>query len=262
MTHYELKQLATRVCEHGRNVCCACPTKTPSPTVQAYLDRAKRRLKEGIIYNSEHVPTKTVWGKEVPDPNGNRYRWVEHPGSGLRFVGKAHDIRGSGDGNIPYFDRALIDHTGWFTDVFHDEKVAGEVYQLPTHDGKSMYIPAVEDPCNDGALLDFHSITDDLHDAIRWADSMAERYADDAREYSAKDTAEQRIESINEELKTDRQSIKALTAELKQTKGINPKGEVCKALRAHIAGIRGSMRELKAEREKIQGDFWEASPNV
>ena len=115
-----------------------------------------------------------------PESQENHYRWVENIGEGLRHVGASHDI-------------VRLNHTGWFTDDVFQETVHGSVYQLPARDGKAQYVPAVDDPCNDNcALVDFRSVTDDKEDAARWADSMAERYAEDEREYAAKDRAEQR----------------------------------------------------------------------
>jgi protein-L-isoaspartate O-methyltransferase len=127
-----------------------------------------------ILYNPEWKPEKH---------SGQRYRFVEHPHDGLRFVGDVQDIRMPGSGNLPYIDRAMVDHNGWYVDNYQDETVCGRVYQLPARGGKWQYVPAISDPWNDGAILDFHSVTDDIKDAIRWADSMAETYAEDEREY-------------------------------------------------------------------------------
>src|SRR5690348_4923271 len=100
MTHYELTQCATRECEHGKGTVCGCSRKAPSANVQAYLDRAKSRLRSGVSYNPE-------W---TPDYNKTEhFRFVENPTDGLRLVGKVHDIEDS-----------PIDHRGWYTDPHHD----------------------------------------------------------------------------------------------------------------------------------------------
>ncbi len=187
----------------------------------------------------------------------DRYRWVEHPKDGLRFIGAVHDIRMSGDGNLPYFDRALVDHTGWFTDNYQDELVYGEVYQLPSRDGANQYVPAINDPNNDAAILDFHSVTDDIREAIRDADRMAERYAEDEREYQAKESAKARIEEIDIEVKTMYREFKELARELRANcDRLTGLTHVQQLVRDKWSDIRSEIEALRRERDKLADDFW------
>lgn len=116
-------------------------------------------------------------------------RWIENISRGLRIAGEAHEITT----RLPL---------GYYVDQFCDETVRGLVVQLPARHGRPQYVAAVADPYNkDCALVDFADVTDDKADAARWADGMADRYADDAREFSAKDQAERDIEDAREEIK-------------------------------------------------------------
>lgn len=200
---------------------------------------------KGIEYNPE-------WTPEGNKPA--RFRWVEHPGKGLRFVGKAHEIRGSEGGNLPYFDRSLVNHTGWFTDIYQDgETVCGEVYQLPARNGQSLYVPAVSDAYgNEGSILDFHSITDDLKDAVRWSDSMAERIAEDDREFSLKANVEDRIEQIDEQVKSKRAEFLALAKEIRANcDKVSGLKFVRKAIRDSAQAMRQEIRKLTKEKQKL-----------
>lgn len=135
----------------------------------------------GIAYNREFTPEGTR----------SHYRWVENVSDGVRLVGAAHEI-------------IRLQHTGWYIDNFQDEVVKGMVYQLPSRNGECQYVPAVDDPCNkDCACLDFHSITDSKEDAARWADSMAEQWAETEREYQAKESERIRLEEIEAEIKEE-----------------------------------------------------------
>lgn len=178
------------------------------------------RRSKGIEYNRPWTPENR---------KGERYRWIEHPSDGLRFVGKAHEIN------------------------FQDETVCGEVYQMPSRDGQERYIPAVSDPNSDGAILSFPDATDDLLQAIRKADSMAEWYAEDEREYQAKDAAERRIEEIGEEIKTARETFKALAKELRANcDRISGMEELRKLVRREYRRMRVECRKLTAEKTKIE----------
>lgn len=52
-------------------------------------------------------------------------------------------------------------------------------------------------------VADFHSLTDDKEDAARWADSMAEGYAEREREWQAKEEAKTRLKGIDAKIKEE-----------------------------------------------------------
>lgn len=108
--------------------------------------------------------------------------WVENIDGSLRFVGLAHDL-------------IRLAHAGWFLseDGWSGETVAGAVWQLPAKNGKPRYVAGFQDHYNaESALICFGDITDDKTSAAIWADHMAERYAEEAREYDAIFQEEQR----------------------------------------------------------------------
>jgi hypothetical protein len=264
MTHYYLTQLATRICGHGKGTCCGCPRKEASPAVANYLKRAKRRYPAAIAYNREYDPHESATSR----CHSKRFRWVEHPGAGLRFVGKVHEIRGFGEGNQPYFHRPLIDHTGWFMDSYHDSLAWGVVYQLPASKaGESRYVPGICDTNNDtdgndGAILDFHSITSDLTDAIRWADSMAERYAEDEREYQIRESARVRIEECAKEIQAEYAGFRTLCQELRANcDAVKGLAEVRKVIRREFQRIKSTIRKLRKEIRKLRDDPYAIDPH-
>jgi hypothetical protein len=234
MTHWKLTQLATRNCGHDTGMVCACPRKVPSATVQAYLDKAKRRLPQAILYNPEWVPDK---------PYGDRYRIVEFPTTGLRLVGTAYEVARK--------EGFRLDATGYYVDEHQDELAVGEVYQLPACKGKPQYVPAVHDPWNDAAIIDFHSVTDDIRDAVRWADSMADKYAEESRECYRKDQAEQRIEEIDTEITELYEGVKALARELRSNcDKLTGLTEVRKLIRREVTNTRAAIAKLRRERDE------------
>lgn len=125
-------------------------------------------------------------------------RWIEYPEAiGLRFVGLAHDV-----GGWHRFYGPAVSHTGWYLsdDNWTGETVSGVVYQLPAKNGRARYLYGFADPFNcdsegrgpaclslevvEGEALECsYDVDSELRTAARWGDSMAERYADEAREY-------------------------------------------------------------------------------
>jgi hypothetical protein len=129
----------------------------------------RNKQKQGISYGPEYSPEYAKY---------ERYRWVEHVSDGLRLVGLAHEVLEHGTNRL--------NHTGWYCDDFQDELARG-VY-------------GVADPYNpDCAVLNFRDITDNLPDAIRYSDSMAERYAEAEREYQEQERARVEAEEREEQ---------------------------------------------------------------
>lgn len=185
-----------------------------------------------ITYNPEWHPEYSI---------GKSYRWVENVTPALRFVGASHDI-------------ISLRHTGYYTNEFCDETVNGEVYQLPARNGSPQYVPAVNDPCNSNcACIDFHSVTDDKEEAARWADRMAELWAEVEREYQAKASAEARLEDIDAEIKAEYLDFKRIAKELRancdKLQGISVVREL---VRNEWQRTKNAIHQLKAERQRIE----------
>jgi len=100
-------------------------------------------------------------------------RYVENASNGLRFIGASHEVAKS------------IQHTGWYLseDNWPGETVHGGVWQLPARKGTPQYVGGYIAPyIDEGATICFTDITDDPITAAIWADRMAEREAETARE--------------------------------------------------------------------------------
>jgi hypothetical protein len=218
-------------------------------TTQAkeYLER-KYKVYSGTSYPSAYTKARHIeYNREwTPAHSSERYRWVEHVSRGLRMVGTSYDIRREA-GHYKA-------EQGWYTDSFQDETTEGIVYQLPTKDGKSRFIPANSDPRNeDCAVVDFHAITDDKVEAARWANQMAERYAEDARNAEMKDRVEQRLADIKDETVSLYKEYRATVRALRADKVINAPS-VCKLIRAEWQSVRSQIEKLRTEARKLETD--------
>lgn len=182
------------------------------------------------------------------DPPGAAYgerhcRWTEHAASGLRLVGFADEIDKS------------IRHTGWYTDEYGDrETVRGVVYRLPARNGVSRYAYGYADPWNSGAAFLSFDPCDDEQDAARWADHMAERMAEEEREYQANFSAGQRAAEAQNTIASCREHTRAIVREMKAARrqGLAGSSAICARLRTDIEQLREESAEaynaiLKAE---------------
>lgn len=208
------------------------------PRTQALEDYITRKYSTYGYRKGKHIAYNPEF---VAEGSRDRYRWVENVSDGLRYVGASHDI-------------INLNHTGWFADNFQDETIHGEVYQLPAREGKPQYVPAVSDPNNDNcACVDFSSVTDDKEDAARWADSMAEQWAEREREYQAKENQKQRLEDIEDEIKTLYADFRRISREIRancdQVKGI---AVVRELVRNEWKRTKAAIHKLRAERERIE----------
>jgi hypothetical protein len=193
------------------------------------------------------TPTIAYGPEWAPDGTRERFRCIEHASRGLRIVGPADEI-------------IRLGHTGWYTDPFDTgETVRGYVVQLPARGGECVYIPAIEDPCNtDCYICDFHSATDDKKDAARWADSMAESYAERERDYQTKESAKMRAEELREEARTLRAEHSAMIAELRSVaewRNVSAPA-ICARIRSDLAAMRARVREALKEAARLDDEPW------
>ena len=189
------------------------------------------RLRHAYVYNPESTSNKHC-------------RWIESTRlAGLRFVGFSDEI-------LP-----RMGHRGWYADSFQDETYRGAVYQLPARHGQSVYVHGYNDPNNKGAAFLCFESTDDKEDAARWADGMAERMAEDSREYEAKDSAQVQIGELRDEIAQHRADARAIVREMKANRvAYGP--AVCRALRDHIASHRADSRKAWKRIEALQDNYW------
>lgn len=198
----------------------------------------------------------------------DRLQWIEDTtAAGLRFVGYADQI-------CP----TSILHTGWFTDNYQSETIRGAVWQLPSRHGESLFLAGYEDNNNPGsALIDLDiSIGDSPRDswdnsprgqsaaktAASWADSLAQRVAENERECHAKDMAEQDIEAARENLTRLRKEYRELCAELQRVNNgdINCPA-ICRSLSATLSDIKAARNEQLEIINERRANYWSAVHN-
>ena len=172
------------------------PEKNNSQSISYRVKGAKK--KRHIRYNPEYVPEGHPHEK---------WRWVENLSDGLRMMGPVHEI------TMPGQDRPMIRHTGWFTSEggYYGELCYGVVVRLPARGRVSRFVPGFQMSYEDDdcVVLDFHGVTDDLRQACRNADTMAQWIAEEAREDSRKYRLEQDIEESQQRLRELRRQIRA-----------------------------------------------------
>lgn len=191
--------------------------------------------------------------------------------AGLRFVGKAHE-----------FGLRSIGHTGWHTDIFGDLAKEGDglcwgvVYQLPGRSGKARFVAGYQFGGTDaGPTLDLGKIykgesywdgsppqCDAAQQAARAADSMAEKAADEEREYQTAWQAGVAWSNIQDEISKDRSELLELLAERRAYKGDRHYPALCRAIRSAVGDFKQRIStgrrkaELLAEGDSDTLQFW------
>jgi hypothetical protein len=140
-------------------------------------------------YVNRAFPRRSLFGRHYADRG---YRWVENVSRlNWRLVGFADNIIG-------------LKHQGWFTNEFCDDVYRGIVYRLPS--GRFVY--GYADPHNDDCALIANETADDEKDAARWADNVAQWFAEDERDYSeVSNTTFRAIERANDARKDAREAL-------------------------------------------------------
>lgn len=151
-----------------------------------------------------------------------------------------------------------IRHNGWYADNFQDSLIIGGVAKMRTSRG-TLYIPVTH--C-DGWGGTRHYIRDGemaprgsdeatheqaVRDAAHTADGLAEREAEESRDYYAKDAAEQDILTARDRVHAINDEALSLIREIKAN-GKDYTPAVCKALRSELTGL---LRQRRAEFKTI-----------
>lgn len=121
--------------------------------------------------------------------------------------------------------RRFLRRHGWFTDDYQEETL--EAYAVRLVDFPRLVFAAVKNSMSEGLrvhLDDWREIdfatdrhaTDAARDAIHAADSIAEREAEEAREFYRQEARKQEIEDARAELAENRREVRGLIAELRK----------------------------------------------
>ena len=184
------------------------------------------------------------------------------PKRARRFFQSEQDI---GLRRVGWSDEHLhIRHTGWYSDNYQEETFRGVVFRLTARlRGRERFVAGYFESMSEGFVLDLSEIwEDDLTGAAQEGDRLAERAAEKARDFEAKDAAALRIEEIGAELKNVRaeilelcQSIRKACPEIGQHKPIRA------ALRRALQGLLRDRNSLISERKDLEDGYWVAVPD-
>ncbi|PIW31136.1 MAG: hypothetical protein COW30_00430 [Rhodospirillales bacterium CG15_BIG_FIL_POST_REV_8_21_14_020_66_15] len=165
--------------------------------------------------------------------------------AGLRFEAWADDV-------------LRLRYTGWYADELQDETFRGAVFRLPAgRKGRERFVAGYGESLSEGFVLDLTEVWDgDFIGAAREADRLAERAAEDARAWQARESARLRLEDIAGELTTVRKDILNLCRSIR---------EACPALAEHKPireALRGALQNhlrhrlgLCEERDRLQAEY-------
>lgn len=215
-----------------------------------------------------HGYGNAAWGGAGEKPH---MRWIESPSAaGLRFVGYADELVRTG-GN------------GYYTDDDCGDTVRGVVYQMAARDGCPVFVAGYDNADNgkadrDGpAAVSFdelfigeqgdnqgggwsrdYNTIQALRDAARAADGIAERMAEEAREYSEASNAASRHYELGEEIANYRRAALDLLAERRASRAMMEPAQfpaMCRALTQSIHDLIGNIRDARAERAELFRNF-------
>jgi hypothetical protein len=230
-------------------------------------------------YPSE--PMRVCWQSNDNPRSSERLGYVESPEKiGLRLVGRVMADCGGRNG---IWDTR--DDSGWFTDpnadVFKDGTglCYGLVYQLPGRGGKARFVAGYQfGGCDGGPMIDFGTVFEgDTRDhwsggynpkevdaaltAARSADSMANREAEEEREYQTAWQAGSMYAQTKEEADGHKADIRRYLASRRELKaeaariGLHldaPKfAPLCDMIHNAVSGCIAELQEARAKMEKL-----------
>lgn len=148
--------------------------------------------------------------------------------------------------------------TGYYSDNFQNECIYWCVVKIAPANRKAgrdaLYAPVTYSDCFEGVTIHIDH-AGSLDDAKRWGDSIAEREADEAREYDAKYYAEQQIEDARAEIHAINRKVIPCLRELKT---VSLSSGICAVLREKIMDYLRERDELFARIETLTMNPWKA----
>ena len=146
-------------------------------------------------------------------------KWVESPSSAELFANKLKKatFRVGGLRVVDAHEVAKLGHNGWYCENNQGETFVGVVVQIPARKGVALFLPGYREPWTDGIGVDTRCTYDDAVSCAYAADGIAERYAEESREYHAKDQAEQQIEALREGIQASRDKVRAIIAGIRDS---------------------------------------------
>lgn len=213
-------------------------------------------------------------GAGAPFPRGrDLLRWIENTeAAGLRFVAWADEL-------------ASLRHTGWYTNDDGDgDSLRGGVWQLPgkgtrarllygyaEFEGRGEMNPGsaalvVSEIVETESCTAWEGVRDlpETRDAAQWADGLAERMAEQERDYRrAYDKGREAAEADGEAIEARRELLPLLAelrAERKRARrpweGEAMRPAICAALRSRVDSLLETISDKREARESSWGDAW------
>ena len=178
--------------------------------------------------------------------------WCECPDDYLRRVGYVDEIQRE----LGYSRRDI--HEGWYMsdDNISGEVARGVVYRLPARDGKERFMYGVADPNQNGPVMLCVDIVDDKADAARYADHIAERYAENERDYQRAWQAGREHEELGDQIAAQRKATLALIREVKANCAkLSDMPRVRDIIRAAIEDYQSETEEARERRAELFEQF-------
>lgn len=140
-----------------------------------------------------------------------------------------------------------IDHKGWFCDDFQDQTIRGIVFRLPRGRG---FLAGWSMGGHMASTLDYNVIEDEV-DAARRANDMAERAAEDEREYQTKENARMQADELRDTIRSLRTERRSLIREMKQAR------RYCSDTDLHLPHVRNALQRRVADLRRDSAEAFE-----
>ena len=141
--------------------------------------------------------------------------------------------------------------TGYYCDGWESEVTHGIVVRLP---GGRGFLAGYVDPCNEGAACFDMEIAPDADTAARWADRMAERYAEDERDHAEAYRKGADYADLSDELRQTQQRRAAAILDARARRLNRRESAAWRALKAALRADRDTIARLKRERVELADD--------
>jgi len=180
-------------------------------------------------------------------------RWIDASDISFREVGKSHTIL------------RRMNHTGWFLDPWCDRVTCGVVWQLTGKKKENRYLSSCCDGIdrhgydNDYFLFDVRNVYDTEEEAARYADQIAESYAERSKEDYVKEYAHDKILDTQDEISNLKAVIKEICLDIRNIKRNIPKNiyfSVISDMKNKVKSLK-EMKKLIKDLENNPWSIWE-----
>nr|ARB13533.1 hypothetical protein Ccr10_gp005 [Caulobacter phage Ccr10]ARB13858.1 hypothetical protein Ccr10_gp328 [Caulobacter phage Ccr10]ARB14562.1 hypothetical protein Ccr29_gp005 [Caulobacter phage Ccr29]ARB14897.1 hypothetical protein Ccr29_gp341 [Caulobacter phage Ccr29] len=144
-----------------------------------------------------------------------------------------------------------VEHSGWYTTPDdYSATLSGYVLQIPARDGVAQYVAGVAHSEFDRVTVYPSRRFDNPLDAASAADQIAERDAEEEREYQSAWQAGVRFAELGAEVKEARAEALAILGERRKVKGLETPA-LCGAIRAQVESLLEKIEEARAKRDAL-----------